>query len=463
MQTERVTWINPPIVTNEACFICGNTHNNKIILKAKHWHTDLGILDVASCAECHSAWFIDARTRNTPYPSTDIVLQDPNFIYLIYHYLEVVGGLDWKIGLLERLPFTEFNSVMEIGCNAGVALDYCRTMWDTENIVGLEPSAYGVIGSHLLSLPIIHDYMSNAVEILDKTFDFIFATEVLEHVSEPLSFLADIKKHLSENGICLLTTPRSTSLNKATPPGELYAALSPGAHYFLLSPNKLEDLARQVGFSFCHIEPFGMTNVAILSNKPISLTGVNVKERLLSYYQKKTNAKTIDDRTRLGHLINCYTAEKEHRDILSEEIHNLLLSLFFIDIDNPISLMQEVSKTEHLIDFGKTIPFSLPFYLYAYANNLKILEKSSKHYMALARAITTHGMKIDFQNLFVYHDLYKKLSNTAILGDRYSVELHKLSTINSKIIPELAINNNSHIYKLKIFFSKLSNWGKNNA
>lgn len=457
MQNKRVTWANPPIITNEACFICGNTHNNKIILKAKHWHADLGMLEVASCDECYSAWFIDARTRNTPYPSAEIVLQDPNFIYLIYHYLEITGGLDWKISLLERLPFSEFNSVMEIGCNAGVALDYCRTMWSMKNTVGLEPSAYGVIGSRLLNLPIIHDYMSNAVEIRDKTFDFIFATEVLEHVSEPLLFLAEIKQHLSKNGICLLTTPRSGALNKATPPGELYAALSPGAHYFLLSPNKLEDLARQVGFSFCHIEPFGMTNVAILSNKPVPLKEVNVKERLLSYYQKKTNAKTTDDRTRLSHLINCYTSEKEHREILSEEIHNLLLSLFLIDIDNPISLMQEISKTEHLIDFGKTIPFSLPFYLYTHANNLKDLGKTSKHYMALARAITIHGMKIDFQNLFVYHALYRKISDTEILGDRYSIELCRLSNANIGMIPELAQKDNSYIYKLKILFSKLFN------
>jgi SAM-dependent methyltransferase len=460
MNNERVIWVLPPMHTIEACFVCGNINHNQIILKAKHWHADLGMLEVATCGKCKSAWFIDSLKHNLPYPSTEAVLLDPNFIYLIYHYLEIVAGLDWKISLLEQLPFSNFKSVLEVGCNAGVTLDYCRTMWNV-NTVGLEPSAYGVIGSQLLNLPIIHKYMNDAVEIRNKTFDFIFATEVLEHVPDPLSFLIELKNYLAEDGICLITTPNSNSLNKLTPPGELCAALSPGAHYFLLSSRKLEELARQVGFSFCQIEPFGMTNVAVLSNKPISLAAVKTSDRLLAYYQKKVKLRNADKRTRLCYLINCYINEKIHLPDLNAEIQQLLMDLFDININDPRPLINRMSKTSHLVDFGKVMPYSLPFYLYVYANNLKKKGEPSDSYLCLARAIVTHGMKVDFQNLFVYHELYRKIPEDLVLSDGANKVLFEFFNENIKVIPKIPKNSNGYLYKVRKLFRILLNGGHN--
>lgn len=76
-----------------------------------------------------------------------------------------------------------------------------------------------------------------------------------------------------------------------------YAALSPGAHYFLLSPEQLTDLAKQAGFAWVYIEPFGMTQMVVLAQQAVELTGYrDVAQRVLHYYQQKSQQPIQDAR-----------------------------------------------------------------------------------------------------------------------------------------------------------------------
>lgn len=213
------------------------------------------------------------------------------------------------MSLLERLPFAQFRSVLEIGCTLESNIfDYCRTLWNADG--HLEPSAYGVMGSRLLEIPILPQYLHEATSIHDRPFDFIYATEVLEHVPDPLAFLQEIKRTLTPNGILLLTTPRAGALNLQTPPGELLAALSLGAHYFLsCRAGKISaDLASQAGFAWCHIEPFEMTQVCVLADHPVTLANhVWATPRIRDYYQRKTSQTVADARVLLGHWLNYHT------------------------------------------------------------------------------------------------------------------------------------------------------------
>lgn len=414
MQTARAIWQKSP--TTASCPLCQNSQNNQIILQGLHFVAERGYLDLARCSACDSAWFPEAASKNASYPPIEQVLQDSNFIYLIHHYLEIVGGLDWKVPMLERLPFEQFNSVLEIGCNAGVALDYCRTRWPAKKVIGLEPSAYGVVGSRVLDLPILASYLAEAHALKDPQFDFIYATEVLEHVADPVQFLQELRAHLTANGIILLTTPRAEILHPNTPPGELYAALSTGSHYFVLSAKQLEQLADQAGFSYCHVEPLGMTQMAVLANQPVQLKPAqNKAERIFEYYQQKAQVDTLYARTHLGYLINYHNqavrCAKSIEPALITEIEQLLKQYFELDLQAPQNFITRLLQTDHLISFGKLLPYSLPFYLTSRAQSHAQLGTELLMQLELARVIVLQGLKTDFQNLFVYHGLLDQLDS----------------------------------------------------
>lgn len=444
MQEQRVVWLQSPQATQAACTLCGNTQGNQLLLQARHWQEDKGWLNVGQCAACGSAWFLEAAQRNTAYPDTATVLADPNFIVLIYHYLEMVNGLDWKVYLLERLPFQQFNSVLEIGCNAAVALDYCHTCWPAEEVMGLEPSAYGVLGSELLSIPVIPHYMHEASAIQGKQFDCIFATEVLEHVEEPLAFLQEAASYLAPQGVLLLTTPRAGALHATTPPGELYAALSPGSHYFLLSPEKLQDLAQQAGFRHCHIEAFGMTNVAVLARQAVELQPIgHVQARLFSYYQAKIALQYTDERVYLGNLLHYLVLATELGQPVEQQhwqaATQLLQSLFAIDLEQPRQWLNGVLQTNSLTEFGRYLPYNLPFYCYALAQQQQLQGRAVSHYLLSARLIILQGLKIDFQNCFVYHPLLNKLEKVPLIESetRLHTDLWSQAEQLQQQIPEL--------------------------
>lgn len=408
MQNNKIQWYEPQPSILEVCSVCGNAKHNKLVLQVAHWRHDLGMLDVAVCGDCHSAWFPHIQRYLVPYPDLKIILQDPDFPYYVYHYLEIVGGLDWKISLLERLPFQQFNSILEVGCNAGVMLDYCRTAWSAQTVVGLEPSAYGVIGSRLLDVPILTKFLSQADELKEKTFDFIYATEVLEHVEQPLVFLQELKQHLNPNGIMLLTTPRAGALSPSTSVGELYAALSPGAHYFLLSPEQLQVLAKQAGFDWVYIEPFGMTQMVVLAQQPVELIGyVPVAQQVLHYYQQKCQQPMQDARVQLGLQLNYYRFASELGLVpeisVTRDIECALSNLFDLDLPNADSWLSKLMQTNNLVAIGKLMPYSLPYFCYWQAKQLQ--GKAAASYWQLSQLMILQALKVDFQNMFVLHNL----------------------------------------------------------
>ncbi|MES9972532.1 MAG: class I SAM-dependent methyltransferase [Candidatus Thiodiazotropha sp.] len=472
----RVEWTSSPTPTDQSCIVCGNSQDNKIILKATHWLPEYELVEVATCSRCQSAFTLNASDMIAPYPSPDRVLNDPNFIYLIYHYLELTSGLDWKIPLLERLPYQGFSSVLEIGCNVGVTLDYCHASWGVD-VVGLEPSAYGIKGAELLNIPIVNAYSHEAEELQGRQFSLIYATEVLEHVPDPLAFLKEMRSYLGPDGILLITTPCSSALQTEIEPGALIAALSPGAHYFMLSREQLRQLARQAGYKHATIQqPHPATLIAYLSDRPIRFQGdPKVDFQIADYYRRKIGEQTKnDDRVRLGHLINYYISATESKapfdeKSISTEIAKILSSQFNCSLDKPLALAERILNAETIFDIGKTIPYSLPAYLYHRADHLNREGKMTGYCYELAALIAAKGLQVDFPNLFIYEHILQLSQQHIRNKPATSVEAREIgSKLNGMLdtiiaaVPELYEPPLSLLTKIKWKLRTLSNrWRPN--
>lgn len=81
-------------------------------------------------------------------------------------------------------------SLLDIGCGFGYIPHFWQTMGRGE-AVGLEMSAYGRIGVEKLGITVVSEYYTNAEAIKDRRFDYVYSSEVIEHVEDPFAFIND--------------------------------------------------------------------------------------------------------------------------------------------------------------------------------------------------------------------------------------------------------------------------------
>ncbi len=426
--------------------LCGNTRDNLLIARAAHATPQLfDPLDVVSCGECASAWFPEARVANVDYLSTEDTTGDPWFEYFIDHYLELVNGLDWKVPLLEQLPFDRFGRVLEVGCGVGVTLDFCRVVWGAD-VVGLEPSAYGRWGRRLLDLDVRPSYMADLLAGADERFDLIYSTEVIEHVADPVQFLREARSLLTDDGVLMLTTPRAESLTPDTPLGPLYGALSAGAHYFLPSAGQLESIARRAGFTWCSITPAGVSHVAVLAGRPVDISSWEGRaDRIADYYAVRARTPSPErPRCQLGASINHYvTASQQSRTIDPRhwvEIRRGVIEHFGVDLDDPRPHLAEIEQTTSLFEMGAVLPFNIAAALYWHARELRASGRSPGHYGALAMLLTSHGLSVDYRQLWTMRPLFELLGDPGapVGNDELSSALLDRAHKIAAGVPELA-------------------------
>jgi SAM-dependent methyltransferase len=106
------------------------------------------------------------------------------------------------LGRLEKRGLTG-GSLLEVGCGPGFLLDEAREYFSRR--VGTEFSPETAERARGFS----DEVVVGGVDALDKgeVFNLVVAVSVLEHVYEPVGFLALMEKHLDTGGAVVLVTP----------------------------------------------------------------------------------------------------------------------------------------------------------------------------------------------------------------------------------------------------------------
>ncbi len=158
---------------------------------------------------------------------------------------------------------------VEIGCGFGFGLDigahamgwHCR---------GMDPAKLSELGRDLLGVDIALAYFSPET-VADASCDIVMATEVLEHLPDPLGFLREIRRGLKPDGVIVLTTPDVAAVRPDIAKPMLSSVLSIGLHLILHSRTSLEGALRAAGFPHIRIESNGWTLTAFGSAAPLDL------------------------------------------------------------------------------------------------------------------------------------------------------------------------------------------------
>jgi len=127
--------------------------------------------------------------------------------------------------------------MLDIGCGNGATLSAFGRLRPAWALAGFEQSES--IRSRILSVPGVTDFWSGSLEAIQGSFDLITLVHVLEHVSRPIPFLAEVRKLLAPDGILLIQVP-----DVADNPFDMLVA----DHYSHFSPEILEAFVRPLGF-----------------------------------------------------------------------------------------------------------------------------------------------------------------------------------------------------------------------
>lgn len=135
---------------------------------------------------------------------TNIKIEDykkPTFQYL------------WRKGLLAECHFQvkTGSEVLDIGSGIGYSLLYLKNMKCKP--FGIDPDKNGKKVSGKFKIPFHYGFIDDK-PFRGKLFDFITASQVIEHTNDPIKFLELCKKRLKPNGKIILSFPNTDCLTR---------------------------------------------------------------------------------------------------------------------------------------------------------------------------------------------------------------------------------------------------------
>jgi SAM-dependent methyltransferase len=157
-------------------------------------------------------------------------------------------------------PYRTSNRLLEVGFGEGSFLAAAmRAGWDAE---GIEVSKTAVEHARSAGLKV---YCASLPErnYPDGHFDVIIASELIEHLADPRSFLIEIARILRPGGLFWATTPNSSGVS-AKAVGLDWTVICPPEHLQLFSAQGVRQLLTEAGFSNIRIAAHGVNLFEII-------------------------------------------------------------------------------------------------------------------------------------------------------------------------------------------------------
>ena len=225
--------------------------------------------DYYLCRSCQCVFqhpMPDAQTIATFYPQTYSVYDEesrtrvisPTRIALLKRlrgYTHLRPTLPRRLWAALSAPWQKIGTpawqgggrLLDVGCGNGRFLTSMRSLgWDVH---GVEISEDGMKACRQSDLPVHHGDLFSAA-YTDASFDLVTVRHVIEHVPDPLTFVAELARVLRPGGRLVIETPNSQALGRQWFATYWYANDVP-RHLFLFSPSNLERLGAGAGLVMC--------------------------------------------------------------------------------------------------------------------------------------------------------------------------------------------------------------------
>jgi len=258
------------------CPICGRT-SSKVKLFVEDNDTRLTVL----ACRCGSLFYPGAKA-----PDYEIVENRASFFMRI----DQAEGIDSAAMPLFASPDLESFSVVDIGCGLGFTSAFIRFLG--RECLAFDPSSAARLSTEYLGIEVSREYakISNTETKKQK---LVFASEVIEHVNDPLQFLKLLKEIASDTGYAIVTTPNADYVKSNNPKNTILAMLAPSQHLFLLSKSSLSALAKTAGFSWIHAWTEAERLFLVVGPKKITLSNSFSRLDFVAYLENQLKDEKI--------------------------------------------------------------------------------------------------------------------------------------------------------------------------
>lgn len=138
--------------------------------------------------------------------------------------------------LISSFSFEKGFSVLDVGCGDGFMLDRIKDAFPLSQTFGIEPNKFAAeIAAR--SHDVFHGTLEECPEI-DKKFDIIISSHVIEHVSDPVGFLDLLCRKLKDDGVVIIDTPNVRCLQYKIF-GKHWGGFHSPRHWTLFTPDSL--------------------------------------------------------------------------------------------------------------------------------------------------------------------------------------------------------------------------------
>ena len=106
-------------------------------------------------------------------------------------------------------------TALDVGCGAGLLCEPLARMGAAVTGVDAAPENVEAAKAHMEQSKLTIDYRAGELSEQGlKQFDVVTAMEVIEHVTDPAAFVAELARHLKPDGLLIISTPNRTAASR---------------------------------------------------------------------------------------------------------------------------------------------------------------------------------------------------------------------------------------------------------
>ena len=140
------------------------------------------------------------------------------------------------------------SNVLDIGCMYGFFLNFLHKEYKC-NVHGLEIESFDLNKKKLFDFKIYNEdlFLFSSKKENHNKFDLIILNHTLEHFSDPIKIIENVRLLLKNDGSCFITVPNFKS-NLSIISKKYWGWLQPAVHFFHFTPEGLKKIIKKMNF-----------------------------------------------------------------------------------------------------------------------------------------------------------------------------------------------------------------------